>query len=81
MEKRANIKFRFKAGRTTAETFQLVKQAYRDSAVYHTWGFEWYARFWDSCENLKGDKCSGRPTVVRTSNMIKRVQELISADL
>jgi hypothetical protein len=34
-----------------------LKQAYGDTALLHTQVFEWYARFWDDCENLEG--CSG----------------------
>jgi hypothetical protein len=39
MEQRANIKFRFKTGKTTTETFQLVKQAYGDNVVSLVNGF------------------------------------------
>jgi hypothetical protein len=53
MERRVNIKFCFKMGKTATETFQLIKQAYGDNALSHTRDFEWYARFWDGRENLK----------------------------
>jgi hypothetical protein len=49
MEQRANIRFCFKTGKTATETFQLIKQAYDDSALSRTWGslivFEWFKRF------------------------------------
>jgi hypothetical protein len=35
LEQRANIKFCFKVGKTARETFQLIKQAYHDSAIIH----------------------------------------------
>jgi hypothetical protein len=46
----------------------------------HTQVSEWYARFWDGCENLEDDEHSGRPTAVRTPDMIETVHELISTD-
>jgi hypothetical protein len=40
--------------------------------------FEWCARFLGSLQNLEDDERSGRPTAVRTPDMIQRVRELIS---
>jgi hypothetical protein len=78
MGQRANLKFCFKMGRTATETFQLIKQAYGENAISHTWVFEWYARLWDSHENFEDDKHSGQPTAIRTPDMIEAVRELIS---
>jgi hypothetical protein len=80
MEQRANIKFCFKTGKTATETFQLIKQAYGDNALSRTRVFEWFARFRDGCKNLEDDRHSGRPTAVRTPDMIKTIRELISTD-
>jgi hypothetical protein len=80
MGQRANLKFCFKMGRTAIETFQLIKQAYGENAVSHTWVFEWYARFWDGRENLKDDKRSGLPATIRTPDVIETVWELSSSD-
>jgi transposase len=79
MAQRANIKFFFKTGKTATETFQLIKQAY-DNTLSHARVFEWYARFRDGCENLEDDERSGRPTAIRTPDMIETVCELISTD-
>jgi hypothetical protein len=80
MEQRANIKFCFKMGKTATETFQLIKQPYGDNALSHARVFQWYARYLEGSENLKDDKHSGRPTAVRTCDMIKTARELISTD-
>jgi hypothetical protein len=80
MEQRANIKFCFKTGKTATETFQLIKLAYGDNALSRTWVFEWYARFLGGCENLEDDERSGRPTAVRTPDMIETVRDLIQTD-
>jgi hypothetical protein len=45
MDQRANIKFYYKMGKTAAETFQLIKQAYGDNAVLYMGFlllFEWF---------------------------------------
>jgi hypothetical protein len=77
---RANIKFSFKAGKTATETFQLIKQAYGDNVLSCTRVFEWFSRFRGGRENLEDDELSGRPTAVRTPDMIETVRELISTD-
>lgn len=78
-EQRANIKFCFNTGKTAIEAFQLIKQAYADNILPHTWVFEWYARFRNH-ENLKDYECSGCPTAIQTPDMIELVWELISTD-
>jgi hypothetical protein len=39
MEQRGNIKFCFKTGKTATETFQLIEQAYGNSALSLVHGF------------------------------------------
>jgi hypothetical protein len=80
IEQRANIKFSFKEGKTATEIFQLIKQAYGDSALSRTRVFEWYVKFRDGLENLKDDDRSERPTAGRTRDTIETVRELISTD-
>jgi hypothetical protein len=79
MEQSSNIKFCFKTGKTATETFQLIKQAYGDNAIFRTRVFEWYAIFRNDRENLE-DERSGRPTDVRTLDTMETVCELISTD-
>jgi hypothetical protein len=70
----------FEDGKTATETFQLIKQVSGDNALPRTRVFEWYARFRDGRENIENDESSGRPTAVRTPDMIETVRELISTD-
>lgn len=65
-------------GRTATETFLLIKQAYGENAVSHTWVFELYTRFGNGRESFEDDKHSGRPTAIQTPDVIETVQELIS---
>jgi hypothetical protein len=80
MEQRANIKFCFKTDKTGTKTFQLIKQPYGDNSLSGTRVFEWYARFRDGRGNLEEDERSGRPTAVRTPDMIETVREFILTD-
>jgi hypothetical protein len=77
MEQRANIKFCVRTGKTGTETSQLMKEACGDNALSSTRVFEWCARFRDGRENLEDDDRIGRPTAVRTPDMIEIVRELI----
>jgi hypothetical protein len=43
-EQRANIKFCHKLGKSTSETFQMIKQAYSEEALGYT-VFKWHKRF------------------------------------
>jgi hypothetical protein len=79
MELRANNKLCFKTRKTATETFQLIKQANGDDALLRTRVSEWYASFRDGRENVE-DERSGRPTAVRTFDMIETFRELLSTD-
>jgi hypothetical protein len=54
-----NIKYCFKTCKTATETFQLMKEAYSDNALFRTWVFvmvfEWFKRFKDGHEDLQDD--------------------------
>jgi hypothetical protein len=79
MEQKANIKFCFKMGEITTETFKPIKRAYGDNAASCIWVFEWYVRFRDGCVSLEGEH-SGQPAAIRTPGMIITIWELISTD-
>jgi hypothetical protein len=42
--------------------------------------FEWYVRFRDDYKNHEDDESRGRPTAVRTPDMIEAAREWISTD-
>jgi hypothetical protein len=44
-EQRVCIKFCFKLGKTTAETHQMLKQAFGDNSLGQTQTYDWYQRF------------------------------------
>jgi len=44
-EQRIYIKFCFKIGKTAAETYQLLQQAFGEDAMGCTQVFDWFSRF------------------------------------
>ena len=44
-EQRICIKFCFKIGKTTTETYQLLQQAYSEDAMGRTQVFDWFLQF------------------------------------
>ena len=73
-EKRINIKFCCKIGKTATETFQLLKKVYGDNCLCITQVFKWYKRFKEGRENVNDDKYSGRPIEVITEENIQKVR-------
>lgn len=62
-EKRANVKFCFKLGKTFTETFKLIQKVYEDDWLSRTKIYEWFKRFKEEeeqeeeegREDIKGD--------------------------
>ncbi|KAG5345622.1 MOS1T transposase, partial [Acromyrmex heyeri] len=73
MEQRAVIKFNAKLGKSASETFRSMQQVYGSQCLGRTAVFEWHKRFLEGRETLEDDKKSGRPILVRTSEMIEKV--------
>jgi hypothetical protein len=44
-EQWTNVKFCQKLGKSTSETFQIIKQAYAEEALGHSAVFKWHKRF------------------------------------
>ncbi|EGI67907.1 FLJ37770-like protein [Acromyrmex echinatior] len=80
MEQRAVIKFNAKLGKSTSETFRSMQQVYGSQCLGRTAVFEWHKRFLEGREILEDDKKSGRPILVRTSEMIEKVRDFVAND-
>ena len=44
-EQRVCIKFSVRLGKTGSKTYEILKQAFRDSCISHSQTFEWFGRF------------------------------------
>jgi len=81
MEQRANIKFCFKLGKTTAETVELMRQVYGDNCLSRAQIFRWYVRFKSGVETIEDDEARpGRPFSVRNEGLIAKVSKRIQEE-
>ena len=71
------IKFCFKIGKTTMETYQLLQQAYGQDAMGHTQVFDWFRRFKDRRTSVESDPCLGWPSTLRNEEMIAKVRTIV----
>ena len=79
-EQRICIKFCFKLNKTTAETHQMLKEAFGEQALSQARIFEWFKSFKDGRESVEDRKHSGRPSTCTTPEMIAKVRLVILED-
>ena len=77
MEQQLEVKFRFKTGKSTTETLQMVNAAYGDQALSRSNVFRWYGRFRDGWEDIEKDPRSVRPTEYRNDNNVEKISQLL----
>ena len=70
LEKRYAIKFCFKLEKNATETYGMLQTAFRPSCMKQASVFEWYKRFEEARESVRGDERCGRSKEVRTPELI-----------
>ena len=75
IEQRANIKFRFKLGKTFTETHQMMQQVYGSDCLSRETINESFRRFKDGREHLTDGERSGRPREVVNESNIEKVRQ------
>jgi len=80
LEQRANIKFPAKLGKSGAETFEMIRRAYRNETMSRARCFEWHARFKRDRTSLEGDERSGRPSTSSTPKNVETIRRLVHED-
>ena len=60
------IKFCFKLGKNSPETYGMLRTAFRPSCMNQASVFEWHERFKEGTESLRDDKRCGRSKEVNT---------------
>jgi hypothetical protein len=55
-EKRVWVKFCFKLGKCSSETFELLQQAFENDALSRTTCFEWFKRFKEDRTSVKDNE-------------------------
>ena len=74
------IKFCVKLGETGIETFNKLKQAYREHALSRSQVFEWYKAFSEGRESIKDEPRPGRSSTSKTDNNVEKVWALVRSD-
>ena len=72
VEQRVNVKFCVKLGKSTTETYHLLKKVYGDECLSRTQVFEWFKRFKEGREEIGDDQCPGRPSTSKTEANIEK---------
>jgi hypothetical protein len=61
------IKFCMKLGKSSIETLEMLREAFREHSLSQTVVFEWHSHFKDGRVSDKDDKRSGRPSTSKTT--------------
>ena len=76
-EQHVCVKFCFKLGKTSTETWKMLQQAFRDECISRTQCFEWYIHFKTGRTSIDEDPRSGRPSTSTDDVHIDAVRHLI----
>lgn len=79
-EQRVCIKFCQRLGKTSTETFEMLRMAFGDEAMSRARTFEWFRRFEEGRTTVESDERSGRPTSSRNAENIEAVRQLVKED-
>jgi hypothetical protein len=72
-KQRVCIKFCQKFGKTATETYEMLQQAFGETALSRSKTFEWYSRFKNGRTSIDDDPYTGRPSTARTNETVDRV--------
>jgi hypothetical protein len=61
-EQRVCIKFCQKLGKTATETYEMLQQAFGETALSRPKIFEWYSQFKNGLTSIDDDPHTGRPS-------------------
>ncbi|EGI58630.1 FLJ37770-like protein [Acromyrmex echinatior] len=80
IEQRIVVKFHVKLGKTSTETYNLLKEVYGHECLSRARVFEWFKRFQDGREDVEDDSRPGRPSTSKTDDNIETIGNLIRSD-
>ena len=79
LEERYAIKFCFKLGKNTTETYEMLQTAFGASCINRASVFEWHKRFKEGRESVR-DERFGRSKEVRTPQLIGQIKNFMDKD-
>jgi hypothetical protein len=68
------IKFCVKLGKSATETSEMLHEVFGEHSLSRTVVSEWHARFKAGRVSVEDDKCSGRPSTSKTTEMLKKFE-------
>ena len=80
LEERYAIKFCFKLGKNTTETYGMLQAAFGASCMNRASVFEWHKRFKEAMESVRDDKRCGRSKEVNTLELIGQIKNFMDKD-
>ena len=80
LEQKANIKFCMKLGKTEAETFEMIRRAYRKEALSRARCFECHACFKRGRTSLEHVERSGRTSTSSKPKNVETIRRLVYED-
>jgi len=80
VEKRVNIKFLTKLGKSATETYNLLTAVYGDQCPSRTQVFEWFKKIMEGREDVGNDPKSGRPSTAKTQQNVEKVARIVRGD-
>ena len=79
-EQQFAVKFCVKLGKSTTETFSILKTAYGDVAMKRATCFRWHKRFKNGRLSVEDDERSGRPSTSTDDPHIDKINTLVRAN-
>ena len=77
LEKRTNIKFLVKLGKSGDEIRKMLVQVYGDNAMKKTAVYKWVKRFSEGRGGITNEEKSGRPATSRTEENIAKIHQIM----
>jgi hypothetical protein len=62
-----------KLGKSTTETLEMLREAFREHYLSRTGVFEWHSCFKAGRVSVEGDKRSGRPSIRKTTKNVEKI--------
>ena len=80
LEEQYAIKFCFKRGKNTTETYGMLQTAFGASYMNRASVFEWHKRFKEDRESVRDDERRGRSKEDRTPELIGQIKNFMDKD-
>jgi len=77
VEQRVNVKVCVELGKSTTETYDLLKKVYGDECLYRAQVFEWFKRFKEGREEIGDHQRPSRPSTSKTDANIEKIGEIV----